>query len=192
MTENAAQIQSLNISRADKQYLKDIVHWSITTRLTQNAALDESTVPEPDNPIFKKELGAFITLLKGGDLRGCIGNVVGTRPLYLTIAHMARAAAFEDPRFPPITSEEYGAVSVEISILSPLTLCPNPELIEVGRHGLLIQSGAYSGILLPQVPVEWHWNRTQFLEQTCIKAGLHHEMWKKPETKIYWFEAYVF
>ena len=83
-------------------------------------------------------------------------------------------------------------MAIEISILSPLTPCPDPALVEVGRHGLLIRRGGHSGLLLPQVPVEWGWNRETFLDQTCVKAGLPPGTWKRPDASLYWFEAEVF
>jgi len=105
---------------------------------------------------------------------------------------MARSAAFEDPRFPPLTRGEFQAVEYEISILSPLAPCPDPERVEVGRHGLIMSRDGRSGLLLPQVPVEWGWNRETFLAQTCVKAGLPKDAWKEPGTTILWFEAVVF
>ena len=192
MIETNSNVRSLSLSNDDKTYLKDLVQWSITTYFSGSIELDESSVPRPENPLLEKELGAFVTLTKNGSLRGCIGNVIGQGQLYLTIARMARAAAFEDPRFPQVTKTEFSDVSVEISIMGSLSLCPDPEQIEIGRHGLIMQRGHNSGLLLPQVPVEWEWDRKTFLEQTCIKAGLRPDMWTDPATKIYWFEAYVF
>ena len=192
MIETNSNVRSLSLSNDDKVYLKDLVQWSITTYFSGSIELDESSVPRPENPLLEKELGAFVTLTKNGSLRGCIGNVIGQGQLYLTIARMARAAAFEDPRFPQVTKTEFSDVSVEISIMGSLSLCPDPEQIEIGRHGLIMQRGHNSGLLLPQVPVEWEWDRKTFLEQTCIKAGLRPDMWTDPATKIYWFEAYVF
>ena len=192
MIKTNSNVRSLSLSNDDKTYLKDLVQWSITTYFSGSIELDEPSVPRPENPLLEEELGAFVTLTKNGSLRGCIGNVIGQGQLYLTVARMARAAAFEDPRFPQVTKTEFSDVSVEISIMGSLSLCPDPEQIEIGRHGLIMQRGHNSGLLLPQVPVEWEWDRKTFLEQTCIKAGLRPDMWTDPATKIYWFEAYVF
>jgi len=136
--------------------------------------------------------GAFVTLTIAGGLRGCIGHIIGDRPLWETIASMAVSAAFEDPRFPPLTSHEFDEVEVEISILGPVTPCPDPELVEVGRHGLIMVQGHRQGLLLPQVPVEWRWDKYTFLAQTCRKAGLEPDAWRSSRTHIYWFEAEVF
>ncbi|MEZ0575738.1 AmmeMemoRadiSam system protein A [Halodesulfovibrio aestuarii] len=192
MNNENADVRSLSLSKADKDYLKKLVQWSITTYFEGAHTLDDKAVPKPQNKLLTQELGAFVTLKKNDTLRGCIGNVVGQGPLYLTVARMARAAAFEDPRFPQVSESEFAELSVEISIMGPITICPDTNRIEIGIHGLIIRHGAYSGLLLPQVAKEWHWDRKTFLEQTCIKAGLKPNMWEHPSTKIYWFEAYVF
>ena len=102
---------------------------------------------------------------------------------------MARAAAFEDPRFPPLNESEFEEIEIEISILSPIDVCKDVEQITIGRHGLIMQRGMQSGLLLPQVAVDWKWNREQFLAQTCQKAGMEPDAWKDPATNIFWFEA---
>jgi uncharacterized protein len=121
--------------------------------------------------------GAFVTLRRHGELRGCIGRVEPDEPLPQTVAECAVSAALHDPRFPPVTSAELPEISIEISVLSPLADI-SPEQIEIGRHGLLISSGFRRGLLLPQVPVQWEWDREQFLAQTCCKAGLHPGAWR--------------
>lgn len=192
MAEEKSNVRNLSLTGADKVYLKELVQWSITTYFAGDVTLDELSVPKPENPLLEEELGAFVTLTKKGSLRGCIGNVIGQGKLYLTVVRMARAAAFEDPRFPEITETEFAQLTVEISIMGTLSLCHDPEQIEIGKHGLIMQRGSNSGLLLPQVAVEWKWDRKTFLEQTCVKAGLHPDTWCDPKTKIYWFEAYVF
>ena len=101
-------------------------------------------------------------------------------------------SAFEDPRFPPVSAGEAGELDVEISVMGPLTPCPDPELIEIGRHGLYIRKSIHAGLLLPQVAVEQGWDRETFLDQTCVKAGLPKGSWRKPKTEIWWFEAVIF
>jgi AmmeMemoRadiSam system protein A len=179
----------LSPSDDDKRQLKELVQLSISAQL---AARGPQTPPEPDSELLRQELGAFVTLKRAGQLRGCIGNIIGQGPLYRTVWNMARAAAFEDPRFPPLTQPELAGLGIEISILGPVLPCPDPELIEVGRHGLIVRRGAHQGLLLPQVPVEWGWSRAQYLAQTCRKAGLPSQAWSDPATQIYWFEAVVF
>jgi uncharacterized protein len=121
--------------------------------------------------------GAFTTLYCRGKLRGCVGYPIATYPLFQTVIETARSAAFDDPRFTPLTIEEGQNFSVSLSILSPLTPIA-PEQVEVGRHGLLISQGPCRGLLLPQVPTEHDWDRITFLEQTCRKAGLPLDAWR--------------
>ena len=172
----------------EKDYLKDLARQVIAARLDGR----EPALPPPPTDVLRRHFGAFVTLTRNGRLRGCIGHIVGDRPLFETIAAMAEAAAFGDPRFAPLTRQEFADVALEISILSPLTPCPDPQLVVVGRHGLLLRREGRSGLLLPQVPVEWGWDRETFLDQTCHKAGLEPGCWKTPGTALYWFEAEVF
>jgi hypothetical protein len=178
-----------SLNDEEKKYLKELVFASIR----QNLYPEENVVlPEPPTDKLRENLGAFVTLKVGGRLRGCIGHVVGDRPLNETVARMAKSAAFQDPRFPPLSRGEFDNVDVEISILSPVVECPDPVKIEVGRHGLIIRKGSHQGLLLPQVAAEWGWDRETFLGHTAMKAGLPAEAWKDPEAKIFWFEAEVF
>jgi AmmeMemoRadiSam system protein A len=134
--------------------------------------------------------GAFTSLYLRGELRGCVGYVLPISPVYRAVADTARAAAFEDTRFHPVTLPEARDLQIELSILSP----PRPisaEAVEVGRHGLLISMAGRRGLLLPQVPTEHHWDRTTFLEQTCRKAGLPLDAWQNGAT-IEAFTAEVF
>jgi AmmeMemoRadiSam system protein A len=134
--------------------------------------------------------GAFTTLYYRGRLRGCVGYVFPVTPLYRTIAETARGAAFDDTRFSPITRDEAPEIKVSLSVLSP----PQPiqaDQVEIGRHGLLISLGLHRGLLLPQVPVEHGWDRIQFLEQTCKKAGLPLNAWQTG-AKLEAFTAEVF
>lgn len=134
---------------------------------------------------------AFVSLHKKGALRGCIGYTEAVKPLYQTVSHCAVFAATQDYRFPPLTLPELGEIDLEISVLSPLQKVENPENIQVGYHGLLICRGASRGLLLPQVAVEQGWDRNTFLNQTCRKAGLAADAWKK-DTEIYCFHCEVF
>lgn len=134
--------------------------------------------------------GVFTSLYLRGDLRGCVGYVFPTAPLYRAVVETARAAAFDDTRFDPVMLDEAPSLQVELSVLTP----PRPILpdaVEVGRHGLIISSAGSRGLLLPQVPVERHWDRVTFLEQTCRKAGLPLDAWKRGAT-VEAFTAEVF
>ena len=181
----------LVIAPEEAEYLKDLARWSILHGLKRKGLPEESEVDgPPQGSALRRELGAFVTLKIGGRLRGCIGYIVGQGPLYMTVVRMAQAAAFEDRRFQPLTLDEFSRVDIEISVLSPIAPCPDPEAIEIGRHGLIISKNGRQGLLLPQVPVEWGWDRLTFLDQLCAKAGLKAGEWKQG-AELLWFEAVV-
>ncbi len=144
----------------------------------------------PASALLSEPRGVFTTLYLDGDLRGCVGYVVPVAPLYRAVAETACAAAFEDSRFLPVTKEEAPRLEVSLSVLSRLFPI-SPEAVEVGRHGLIISLGGRRGLLLPQVAVEQGWDRETFLEQTCRKAGLPLDAWRKGAT-IEAFSAEVF
>ena len=136
--------------------------------------------------------GAFVTLHRFGELRGCIGQIEAREPLADTVAHCAVAAALRDPRFPPLTAPELGpGTDFEISVLTPMQPVNSVEEIEVGRDGLLIEQGARSGLLLPQVAAERGWDLETFLAHTCRKAGLPPDAWKHG-AQIFRFQAEIF
>lgn len=149
-----------------------------------------------------EKCGVFVTLnvhSKGAyGLRGCIGLPYPTTPLIDAIIEASESSAFNDPRFPPVQPTEMKGLTVEISVLTPPELIkvdtPDdyPKHILVGRDGLIIGKGWKRGLLLPQVPVEWGWNSTEFLSQCCVKAGLPQNEWKKTETEVYRFQAILF
>ncbi len=143
------------------------------------------------SPALGAHRGAFVTLHLGGQLRGCIGTFRASQPLSRVVGQMAVSAALHDPRFPPVRWDELAAVEIEISALTPLVPVSDPATIEVGRHGIYITRGHNSGVLLPQVALEWGWDREEFLEQTCRKAGLPRDAWQRGAT-IELFEAEVF
>ena len=144
----------------------------------------------PDESLMEPR-GAFVTLTVGGRLRGCIGRIESTEPLWRVISEMAVAAAFEDPRFPPLSRTEMSDLGIEISILGPLELVDGPDDITVGVHGLFIRKGHRSGLLLPQVASSRNWDVETFLRETCRKAGLRPDDWREGAL-IYAFSAEVF
>jgi len=152
---------------------------------------------EPTGREYRAKRGVFVTLTKDNELRGCIGYPLPTYPLGEAIIRAARAAAFEDPRFPALEPEELGEVRVEVTILTvPETISvkePDEYLrkVKVGRDGLIIRQGYRSGLLLPQVPTEYGWNVETFLEQLCMKAGLPREAWKREEVTIESFRGEI-
>jgi hypothetical protein len=176
------------LTEGDKKILLNIVRATIEGKLAGTAAPVISDLPE----ILKKERGAFVTLKKQGRLRGCIGYIEAKKPLYKTIEEMAAAAAFNDPRFPPLKQDELKDITTEISVLSPLKEIRGIQEIEIGHHGLYIVKGFRGGLLLPQVATEYNWDRATFLKETCHKAGLPSYAWKDEDAKIYIFSADIF
>jgi AmmeMemoRadiSam system protein A len=155
------------------------------------SALEGRDIPlDPPTAHLAEPRGAFTSLYLHGELRGCVGYVLPVSPVYRAVADTARAAAFEDTRFHPVTLAEAPHLEIELSILSPPQAIA-AEAVEIGRHGLLISMGGQRGLLLPQVPTEHNWDRTTFLEQTCRKAGLALDAWKNGAT-IEAFTADVF
>jgi AmmeMemoRadiSam system protein A len=136
--------------------------------------------------------GCFVTIKQKGELRGCIGNFVSDQPLYQLVQEMAVSAATRDPRFYPMKANDLADFSLDISVLSPLVQTASVEEIQVGVHGIYIVKGSYRGVLLPQVATEYGWNRDQFLQHTCIKAGLSEDAWQEAGCEIYIFSAQVF
>jgi AmmeMemoRadiSam system protein A len=142
---------------------------------------------------FPEASGAFVTIKRGGRLRGCIGTLHCTRPLPEEVRRVAVSAAREDPRFSPLTTSELADLEIEVSVLGPLEAIDpfDPAAFEIGRHGLVVEQGRRRGLLLPQVATEWNWNRETFLSQTSVKAGLPPDAWRQ-EAKVYRFFAEVF
>ena len=136
--------------------------------------------------------GAFVSLHRGEELRGCIGQLFPDRELYRIVQHCVLSAALEDTRFDPVTQNEVSELEIEISVLTPFRRIRDVEEIEVGRHGLYMVRGEFRGLLLPQVATQYHWDRTTFLEHTCLKSGLPQTAWRDPQTIIHTFEAQVF
>jgi AmmeMemoRadiSam system protein A len=172
-------------SAEERRWLLRLAHLSIRSAVTgEDVILPEATAH------LKEARGAFVTLHENHELRGCIGLIVAVGPLDETVRKMAVAAALEDPRFEPVSSDELDKLQLEISVLSPMFAIA-PEDVVVGRHGLMVSYGGRRGLLLPQVPTEWGWDRETFLSQTCHKAGLPMDQWKKGAT-LEAFTAEVF
>ncbi|MDR2785553.1 MAG: AmmeMemoRadiSam system protein A [Treponema sp.] len=136
--------------------------------------------------------GAFVTLQKKGNLRGCIGRMRAAGPLEETVRVMAAEAAFHDPRFPPLKRGELEDCDIEVSVLSPMELCPDPGQITVGVHGVYMSYRGSSAVFLPQVPLEQGWDLEEYLDHLCVKAGVPPKSWKMPEASLLTFTAIVF
>jgi AmmeMemoRadiSam system protein A len=171
-------------SNEERTLLLRLAHKSIESVLqSRELSLD------PPTAHLAELRGAFASLYKQGELRGCVGYVSPAYPVYRTVAETARAAAFEDSRFSPVTKDETPLLEVELSILSPPAEI-HPEAIEIGRHGLVISYHGRRGLLLPQVAVEHHWDRLAFLEQTCRKAGLPMDAWQRAPVQAFTAEVF--
>ena len=178
----------LGLSEEEKETLRHIAETVIQSK-ARGKPVPGFTV---ESQTLKEKRGAFVTIYKKGQLRGCIGYIQPYKPLYQTIEEMAVQAAFHDPRFNPVTERELSDLEIEISVLTPLKRIKDVEEIEVGKHGILIEKGFHSGLLLPQVATEYGWNRKTFLEHTCFKAGLPKDAWKDEDTVISVFSADIF
>lgn len=177
------------LNKEQRKKLLGIARNSIEAYLRTGKKLELSE----QDPVLLKEMGAFVTLNERGELRGCIGNLAGDKPLYLMARDMAVEAAVGDPRFTPLEADELAAIEIEISVLSPLERIDSVEKIRMGEHGVLVRKGFNSGVFLPQVATETGWSKEEFLSNLCLhKAGLSPGAWKDKSTEIYIFTAEVF
>ena len=175
------------LTDSQRKTLFTLARQSIETALRMRSQIDSF----PDE--FLKEAAAvFVTIKIDEDLRGCIGSVQAVESLHDAIVHSAYSAAFRDPRFPALSEQEYPLIHLEISVLSPFRKIEDPEEVNPGVHGVMITRGFHRGLLLPQVAVEYGWDRETFLGYTCDKAGLPFDAWKDPQTTIEVFTAEVF
>jgi hypothetical protein len=155
------------------------------------------TISERYGGVFAEKRGVFVTLRKNNDLRGCIGFPYPYKRLDEAIIDSAIAAATEDPRFPVVKPKEMDEIIVEVTILTPperIDAKPEelPNYVEIGKHGLIIKKGAFSGLLLPQVATEYNFDAEEFLSQTCMKAGLPPDCWLLKDTEVYRYEGQIF
>lgn len=174
------------LADAERKELLQIARRAATTWLREGRIPDES----PASDKLNAPGAAFVTLTQKGQLRGCIGYTEARAPLYRTVQECAVASATEDPRFLPVGPDEIGSLRIEISVLTPL-LPIRPDAVDVGVHGLMVRRGGRRGLLLPQVPAEYGWDRETFLAQVCIKAGLPLDAWRTG-AELYSFTAEVF
>ncbi len=173
---------------------------TIAVRLARSAIVarlsDESLKTGDLPPIFRENRGAFVTLHKNQDLRGCIGYPEPVMTLLDAITDSAVNAALRDPRFPPVQSDEITHIVIEVTVLTPpakIDAKPQdlPKHVEIGKHGLIVKKGLYQGLLLPQVAEEWGFDAEEFLSQTCIKAGLSPDAWLAG-AEVFSFEGQIF
>jgi AmmeMemoRadiSam system protein A len=156
--------------------------------------IKEGKIPEFEinsEKLFEEKRGVFVTLKKQGQLRGCIGCITTDQPLYKAVSQMAIAAAFEDPRFPPVTKDELPELEYEISVLSPLKKVNSPKEIQLGVHGVQVVAGHNTGLFLPQVATENNWDLETFLNHLMLKAGLPPDYWQNNPVDFYVFQAEI-
>lgn len=179
--------EAFTLTAEEKADLLRMARSALTEFLERGTTIEDTSGRET----LRAPRGAFVTLTKAGELRGCIGFIEPVMPLGQTVIRCAVYAATEDPRFPPVTASELGRLRIEISVLAPTREIGNPGLVKVGIHGLVVERDGRKGVLLPQVPVENGWDRETFLSQGCLKAGLPADAWKRG-AKLSVFEAIVF
>lgn len=177
-----------NLTKEEREELLKIAKKSLESFLKTGKIPDFEVKFEK----LKEKKGAFVTLKKDGELRGCIGNLLPQEPLYKTVSQMAVAAGTRDIRFPPVTLEELPKLKYEISVLTPLRKINSPKEIELGKHGVMVVAGEKSGVFLPQVAIEQNWDLETFLDNLMLKAGLWPDYWKENPVEFYVFEAEVF
>ncbi|HXJ17525.1 MAG TPA: AmmeMemoRadiSam system protein A [Candidatus Polarisedimenticolia bacterium] len=175
------------LGNREKQLLLELARRAVTAAVERREFLE--TLPEEAK--LSRSGGAFVTLHHRGRLRGCIGQIVSTGSLPRIVAYSAKAAALEDPRFPPVRTDELAELEIELSVLSLLEEIA-PERVEAGKHGLIVSRGGQRGVLLPQVATQFRWTAERFLEETCVKAGFERDAWRESGTQIYAFTAEVF
>jgi AmmeMemoRadiSam system protein B/AmmeMemoRadiSam system protein A len=177
---------SYSLTHSDKQ---ELLKYARQT-LDQYFSAQIIPLPRDMNSFLKMKRGAFVTLKKNGELRGCIGHMSEDTPLCTTIGAMALQAAFNDSRFSPLTQQELAQVEIEISVLTPFTKIKNADEIVLGRDGVIVKKDSKQAVYLPQVATETGWNKETFLNQLCLKAGLEEGDWK--EADLFTFQADVF
>jgi hypothetical protein len=186
---SGAETPKFSLTLAEKRQLLEIARKSV-----ESAVKDGKVYELPSNlpPSLMQDRGAFVTIKENGDLRGCIGYTAAIQPLALTVRDVSGFAALQDTRFRPVTAAELPGLKYEISVLSPMRRVSDLNQIKVGEHGLMIKKGRHSGLLLPQVAPEQHWDRNTFLDETAMKAGLPAKTWRDKDADLFMFTALVF
>ena len=175
------------LSSDDCRALLDLARRAISSAVIEKRILDFPSCPT----VLTEPAGAFVTLHRNGQLRGCVGQVESPDPIAETVARAAINAALHDSRFAAVEAGEVSSLEIEISVLGrPEPIAP--EEILQGHHGLLIVKREHRGLLLPQVATERRWSSQRFLEETCVKAGLPRDAWREPSTRVFAFAAEVF
>ena len=187
--QTSKDFSDFKLANSEQQQLLEIAKESVQEIVLHNNLVE---LKPSEFESLNLDRGAFVTLKKNEQLRGCIGYTSAMQPLNLTVRNAAASAAVKDYRFSPVNKDEIEDLKYEISVLSPFRLTTDIEQIKIGTHGLFIKNGDAEGLLLPQVAVENHWDVSTFLQQTCRKAGLPFNSWQNKDTDIFRFSAFVF
>lgn len=181
--------RSRPLRRAEQKQLLDVARKSVETAVIDKRLYEPAM---PSSPALLQERSVFVTLRKRGELRGCIGDVSGAKPVYLAVRDAAVLSAFRDPRFLPVRGDELRDLEYEVSVISSFRRVVDLGQIQVGQHGLLLRKSSHEGLLLPQVAIEQNWDRRTFVEQTALKAELDPQDWQHPDADLFLFSAEVF
>lgn len=181
--------QHVAFSSEEQRQLLQLARKSVETAVRQGKLLDP---PAPGGASLAAARGAFVTLTRNAQLRGCIGYTVPVKPLYLAVRDVAAFAALRDSRFAPVRENELADLQYEISVLTPFRRMQDVNQLRIGEHGLLVRQGDQIGVLLPQVATEQRWDKQTFLQQACLKAGLPENAWRDEQTDVFLFSATVF
>ena len=187
--ENKKLISEGNLNKDEEQTLLKLSRDTLTMYIKDHKTPDVANYKLTDN--LKNKYGVFVTLKEKGELRGCIGYIERIMELYKGVIDNTINASTRDPRFAPVSAKELDDIDIEISVMTPLKKIENVDEIVVGKHGLVIKKNGRSGLLLPQVPIEWDWDKDEYLMHICLKAGLPTDAWKTG-ADIYIFSAQVF
>ena len=183
------------LSEEDGKFLVKLARKAIVTYLNEKKIIE---IPKDADPKLMEDMGVFVTLNIKNELRGCIGYPEPVMPLLNAVIDAAISAAIRDPRFNPLNPAELDKVHVEVCVLTKPDLIKVDKPVdyinnvEIGQDGLIVESGPYRGLLLPQVATEWGWNKEEFLSNTCMKAGFASDCWLKTDVKIYKFASQIF
>ena len=185
--------KTMNLNLKEKKTLLSIARQTLENHFKGNyKVLKELETSFPITTPLKEKSGVFVTLRKQGDLRGCIGTIIGEEPLWEAVRNNVLKSAFQDPRFPPLDESELGKVDIEISVMTPLQKIDDYKKIRLGTDGVIIRKDYYQAVFLPQVATETGWNLDQFLGHLCQKAGLPTNAYKSAGMEFLIFQALVF
>jgi AmmeMemoRadiSam system protein A len=188
-----AESDLISLSRTEQKLLLDLARSTLLSYLKKNQVPQQKENQFSAYPKLGENLGVFVTLREKGELRGCIGSIIGVEPLYRGVEANAIHAAVDDPRFPPLRQNELAGVEIEISVMTPLRLVQDYRAIRMKTDGVVIRDGNAQAVFLPQVAEETGWTLDQFLGSLCLKAGLERDAYRRsPAMQFYIFQAQVF